>query len=125
MNHENVENIARVCHETNRAYCETIGDNSQPDWKGAPDWQRQSAITGVKTHLERYAAGSRPDPADSHNIWLREKQQDGWKYGPVKDPQKKEHPCIRPYGELPLEQRMKDYLFAAIVEAYWKAGLEA
>jgi len=28
-------NIAKVCHEANRAYCESIGDNSQLSWEDA------------------------------------------------------------------------------------------
>ena len=28
-------------------------------------------------------------------------EADGWKYGPVKDPEKKEHPCFVPYDDLP------------------------
>ena len=40
--------------------------------------------------------------------------------GPVKDPEKKEHPCFLPYDELPLSQRIKDYLFTAVVEAALK-----
>jgi len=44
------------------------------------------------------------------------KKEQGWKLGPVKDLEKKEHPCFCPYGDLPLEQRVKDFLFAAIVE---------
>lgn len=39
----------------------------------------------------------------------------GWKYGPVKDPERKEHPCFVPYDGLPPEQRAKDYLFRAVV----------
>jgi hypothetical protein len=35
----------------------------------------------------------------------------------VKDPDAKTHPCILPYHELPLEQRLKDSLFMAIVHA--------
>ncbi len=41
------EEIARVCHEVNRALCEAFGDHSQPAWADAPEWQRQSTITGV------------------------------------------------------------------------------
>lgn len=41
--------------------------------------------------------------------------------GPVKDAEKKEHPCIVPYDQLPLDQRMKDYIFAGIVHAIWQA----
>jgi hypothetical protein len=42
------EDIARVGHEVNRAYCAALGDLSQAPWSSAPDWQRQSAIAGVK-----------------------------------------------------------------------------
>lgn len=36
------DQIARVCHEVNRAYCQALGDNSQPTWEEAPQWQRQN-----------------------------------------------------------------------------------
>lgn len=107
------EQIARVCHEANKGYCESIGDNSQPTWEQAPEWQKQSAINGVKYHL------SNPDskPEDSHNSWLKEKVETGWVYGPVKDAEKKEHPCMVPYNELPEAQQFKDKLFISIVRA--------
>jgi len=118
------ESIARVAHETNRAYCATIGDNSQPAWEDAPDWQKQSAISGVQFHLKAHAKGQAPAPSASHDSWLEEKRTDGWSYGPVKDAEKKEHPCFVPYDELPVEQRLKDYLFGAICAAYAKASTE-
>lgn len=105
--------IARVAHEINRAYCQAIGDNSQPTWENAPDWQKSSAINGVAFHR------ANPDakPSHSHEEWLKEKDAAGWKYGPVKDPDKKEHPCFISYDELPVEQKAKDYLFLATVHA--------
>jgi hypothetical protein len=109
--------IAKVCHEANRAYCATIGDNSQPAWEEAPDWQKQSAIKGVEFHLGALNAGRKPSPSASHESWLEEKRAAGWKYGPTKDPEKKEHPCFIPYDGLPLEQRLKDFIFSGIVEA--------
>lgn len=54
-------------------------------------------------------------PSDSHESWLKEKELSGWKYGPIKDPEKKEHPCFVPYDELPVEQKVKDYLFKQVV----------
>ena len=105
------EQIARVVHETNKAFCEAIGDFSQPNWDNAPDWQKQSAIQGVKLHINNPLAG----PEDSHNSWLAEKKATGWTYGLVKDPQTKQHPCFVTYDELPVEQRMKDYLFRNVV----------
>ena len=103
--------IAKVCHEVNRAYCKAIGDSSQPAWDDAPDWQKVSAANGVRFHKENPDAGA----AASHESWLKEKAADGWKYGSVKDPEKKEHPCFVPYDQLPVEQRAKDYLFCAVV----------
>jgi hypothetical protein len=115
------EQVARIAHETNRAYCATIGDNSQPDWETAPDWQKHSALKGVVFHVKNLAAGNEPSPSASHDSWLAEKTADGWKYGPVKNPETKEHPCFLPYDQLPVEQRLKDYLFSGIVKSFWEA----
>jgi hypothetical protein len=106
----NIESIAKVCHEANRAYCQSIGDNSQPTWEDAPEWQRTSAIKGVAFIRDNPSAL----PSASHESWLDEKRATGWKYGPVKDPEKKEHPCFVPYTELPPEQRTKDALFQGV-----------
>jgi hypothetical protein len=116
-----VEQIARVAHETNRAYCHSIGDASQPTWEDAPEWQKDSAIKGVRFHLQAHQRGEEPSPSASHDSWLEEKRRDGWKHGPVKDAQKKEHPCFVAYDELPIAQQLKDYLFGAVVGAYVKA----
>lgn len=111
--YDSVERIARVCHEANRAYCEAMQDYSQIEWDMAPEWQRKSVINGVIFHLHNPDAS----PAESHESWLKEKQYGGWQYGPVKDVEKKEHPCMLPYEQLPIEQRVKDYIFTAIVRA--------
>jgi hypothetical protein len=117
-----IEQIARIAHETNRAYCESIGDTSQLPWDAAPQWQRESAIKGVEFHLAAHAKGETPAPSASHDSWLEEKRATGWTFGPVKDADKKQHPCFVPYDELPIEQRLKDYLFGNIVAAFVKAS---
>jgi hypothetical protein len=113
MEKTTIEAIAKVCHEANRAYCISVGDNSQLSWEDAAEWQRQSAIKGVEFSI------ANPDtPASAqHNAWLEDKRKDGWTYGPVKDPEKKQHPCFVPYEGLPLEQQLKDVLFKGIVQA--------
>lgn len=105
------EQIARVCHEANRAYCVTLGDHSQPTWSAASNWQKESAVNGVRFHIDNPGEG----PERSHTEWYNEKQTNGWVYGPAKDPAKKEHPCMVPYDDLPEEQKRKDALFIAIV----------
>lgn len=120
----NIEQIARVAHETNRAYCATIGDFSQQPWEDAPEWQRASAIKGVQFHVSAHERGEKPSASASHDSWLEEKRRDGWTYGPVKDAATKEHPCFVPYDELPVEQRLKDYLFGSVVAAFVRASME-
>lgn len=102
-----------VAHEVNKAYCESLGDHSQPTWKDAPNWQKDSAIKGVELHINNPGAG----PEASHEGWMKEKIENGWKYGPIKDPEKKEHPCLVPFSELPREQQAKDFIFRAVVHA--------
>ena len=45
---------------------------------------------------------------------------DEWTYGEVKDPAKKEHPCLVAFEALPKEQQAKDYIFKAVVDALAK-----
>lgn len=108
-----VEDAARICHEANRAYCMSIGDMSQPRWEDAPDWQKESAVLGVTNII----IGETKNPKDSHSKWYAHKFAEGWSYGPVKDPEKKLHPCMVAFHELPPEQQTKDYLFWNIVTA--------
>lgn len=108
-----VELIARICHEANRTYCVGIGDLSQVPWGQAPDWQRASAIAGVRHHLADDLT-----PEQSHAKWFAHKYDEGWQWGPVKDEQKKLHPCMLPYEHLPEFQKRKDLLFRNIVKAF-------
>ena len=106
-----IEKIAKACHEVNRAYCLSLGDASQPAWEDAPQWQKDSAILGVKLHVNNPNAG----PQASHESWMDQKIADGWKYGPTKDPEAKIHPCFVPFEKLPVEQQAKDFIFRAVV----------
>ncbi len=115
---EHLDRIARVCHEANRAYCAALGDNSQPAWDDAPEWQRSSARVGVQFIIDNPKA----PPSASHDSWLAQKAAEGWKYGAYKDPENKLHPCYVPYEQLPVEQKAKDYIFGAIVRAMFKGA---
>lgn len=112
------EHIAKVVHEANRAFCETIGDHTQVSWEAAPQWQRDSALDGV----EGIRSGRITTPEQSHESWLLEKERTGWKWGAVKDAEKKEHPCYVPYNQLPADQQVKDAIFFAIVYACHQTG---
>ncbi len=114
----NIEAVAKVTHEANRAFCQTVGDDSQLCWEDAPQWQRDSAIHGVEMHLAAYHQGVVVPAEASHEAWSQEKLAAGWRYGETKDPEAKTHPCLVPFRQLPLAQQQKDYLFGAIVRAF-------
>lgn len=115
-----VELAARCAHEANRHYCVSIGDDTQKPWDESPEWQRDSAIKGtLMIHDDRNTT-----PNQSHEGWLKVKEDEGWKYGPVKDVDKKEHPCFVPYDELPAAQRLKDSIFGGVIRAVLDAGME-
>lgn len=108
-----IEDIAKICHQANKALCESVNDFSQKDWQDAEPWQRDSAISGVT-----FAINNPDAPASAqHDAWSADKVRDGWKYGAVKDAAKKEHPCLVPFEQLPPEQQAKDHLFKSIVRA--------
>lgn len=111
MNRLSAGQIARVVHEANKGYCESIGDYSQVTWEKAPEWQRESAIKGVQAVLD----GTARTPEEQHQSWLDEKVRTGWQFGAIKNAETKRHPCMVPYDALPPEQKMKDHLFRAIV----------
>ena len=105
--------IARVAHEANRAiqhHC--LDPNPSPRWDQAPTSQKASAMEGVVNALNGQT------PEELHDSWAKFKLEQGWTYGPVKSEEYKQHPCLIPYDQLPEEQKLKDYVFQAVVRAF-------
>jgi RyR domain len=100
------EQVARVTYEANRAYCEIIGEPTLP-FEAVAD----SVVDGVAALV----ADPSLTPEELHRRWYAKKVSDGWIYGKVKDAEKKTHPQMVIWNQLPEEQRIKDYLFQAIV----------
>lgn len=98
---------ARICHELNKVFCVHNGDFSQVSWSEAPESIRLSAISGI---VEIFG-GRILSPQQSHEAWREHKISSGWTWGDVKDEEKKTHPCLVPYEELPSMQKEKDTLF--------------
>ncbi len=108
-----ITDIAFICHQANKLWCLVNDDDSQKDWILADQWQRDSAIKGVEFRLNNPEAGK----DTQHNAWVADKVNDGWIFGEVKDAEKKTHPCIVPFEQLPEFQQKKDALFCAIVDS--------
>lgn len=43
-----------------------------------------------------------------HEVWSKNRMSEGWVYGPVRDDEKRETPCLVPYEELPEEEKAYD-----------------
>ncbi len=44
---------------------------------------------------------------NTHKVWASERIKEGWIYGEKRDDDKKTHPCLLPYDEIPESE--KDY----------------
>lgn len=60
--------------------------------------------------MQDCAANSTSD-ADRHESWMQMHLDSGWVYGEVFDPQKKTHPNLKPWDELPAATRSKARIF--------------
>lgn len=45
---------------------------------------------------------------NAHEIWAQQRLADGWRLGPARDDEKKRHPCLVPYEELPESEKIYD-----------------
>lgn len=109
-----VYQVARVCHEANRALQAALGESvvSKP-WDNLDFETKCSALDGVlKVIREPHTT-----PKMLHENWCRFKWENGWQYAPVRDDEKKLHPCLVRYEDLPAEQIMKDVLFGNILRS--------
>jgi len=38
---------------------------------------------------------------NAHDVWARQRLAEGWRYGAARNDERKEHPCLVPYEDLP------------------------
>lgn len=107
-----VDDIAELCHETIRIYNESIGTYI-PTWSNLKKHQRRVSTYGVDWYVKNPTAG----PEESHDAWLQRAELGGWKYGPVVDYEKREHPCLVPFLDLPEHEKRKEYIFRCVALA--------
>lgn len=105
------EQIAQVCHEANRVIQSLNGEVANARWEMCSADLQESAVKGVQAALDGAT------PIELHDSWVQTKLDQGWTYGLEKSELERTHPQMVAYEELPAEQRIKDHLFGAIVQA--------
>lgn len=113
MKVQKVEAIAKIYHQASKAYSETLGDYSGEDWHLMDDEYKKITCEAVDSLITEDLT-----PRSVHEYWFEFRSKHGWKYGPIADKEKKEHPYFMPYDELPIEKRRRDSLLYEIVRIF-------
>jgi hypothetical protein len=60
-----------------------------------------------------------------HETWVRMRLDEGWTLGPRRDDDRREHPCLMPYAELPdTEKEIDRQMTLAILKAMIALGFD-
>lgn len=105
------EQIARVAHEVLRAYSEAVGSTHSEPWEDMPETERAREVGEVKAHIALETVSA----AKAHELWCVQQHKEGWVWGLKKNDEKKKHPNLVPFDQLSFEQRVKSYMFCAVV----------
>jgi hypothetical protein len=105
---------AKVNHEVMVALAHFYGDDPKVPWDKMTEDEKHHCFVGVKAITDN----PKITPNEIHEVWMKERLAEGWRYGPVLDPVKKTSPCLTSYLELPDKDKMKDHIFIAIVKAF-------
>lgn len=110
-----VMELARVSHEIVRGYREAIGDGTCPPWVQTTKDERMAAAQQVVTVLKFPALTA----AELHSGFVDTMRDRGWTFGEVMDEEKKTHPLLVDYDQLPLQNRIEDALFCNTIRAIY------
>lgn len=102
--------IAKVAHQANRAFLNTLGDTSEKDWENLSEEAKKETAEQVEFSLQNEHVG-----AEAHHIaWMNEMKEKGYTHGEVGD---MKHPLLVPFDLLPAENQKQHKLFFAVVQA--------
>ena len=105
------EQIARLTYEADRAIRARMGQT-------LPEWGKHEA--SLKTEWRsKVASFKKKDgitPRSRHESWVKDMITAGWVQGQKIDHDKKTHPAICPYDNLPEEVHLLDDVFVTIIE---------
>ena len=64
-------------------------------------------VTGIELPIELNSLVEQM-ASNVHDVWAMSRMNDGWSYGGKRDDQKKTHPCLVPYADLPDSEKSYD-----------------
>ena len=74
----------------------------------------------MTSYVESLRGKALPTPEEAHDSWWRKYEEMGWVYGDVRDTEKKTHPDMVPFADLPKDEQDKDEIFLELVKFAFK-----
>lgn len=106
------ESIAKVCHAAIAALNQSEGW-TYPLWDFLSPEDKDLFIGGVLEVLAHPGV----TPEEIHNYWVADRAAAGWTFANVRSFERREHPSMVPFAQLPVTEQVKDTLFVNIVHA--------
>jgi len=99
------EYIAQNAYEKTQLCRKNRGDFQDLPWAYLEEWKRNDIINTVWFYLMYYPSQG---AEECHNSWVADKFLDGWVYGYALLQDKRQHPNLVPFGQLPVEEQIKN-----------------
>jgi len=90
-----------ICHAMWCSYQMGCGQ----DYNLLPD---ENDLASRRDAIDAFIKNPELTPSDNHDNWMAYRLSQGWVYGEVKDKEKKTHPDLVPFGDLPTVEQGKD-----------------
>jgi hypothetical protein len=113
MKKQNKGKITELIYEATRLEATWSKRSIVPEkWEERDEKFRKQMIEMVEKYLKMEQL---PTPEEAHNSWMKSYLEMGWKYGAKRDTEKKTHPDLVSFYDLPKDERDKDAIFLAFV----------
>ena len=108
-----IKEIAKFIYEATRIEAGWSNRSIVPEiWKQRDDKFKKQFVNIIEMYLEKDKLLT---PEKAHDSWVVAYEKMGWKYGEKRDVDKKTHPDMLPFNELPKDEKDKDSIFLTFV----------
>lgn len=108
----NITAFSQIAYKLDQAYSVAVYGETKPAWQTLSAEDRKHITDRVVYYLT--------DPnaviSSLHEKWVHSKLTSGWTYGTAYNEEKKTHPLLVSYSDLPLTRRVGDTLFMQTVQ---------
>jgi hypothetical protein len=112
--------LGKICHETIRAFSETMNDFTTPPWDQTQSWYQRVMVECVTFLLKEQR-----DISQLHSYWGMMMGEKKWRYGIKFNEKTKEHPNMKEFERLSFEEQLKYALMLSNVIAMSPALVRA